>query len=144
MLIKKLAVLGVCGAFLGTVALDQVKYTSFTASGQRGGSENGDVDGVGKLKIDADGTLRVHVSVSGLQGSTTYRVAVTGGDLEIDFGGTSGGITMTTNNSGHGNFNESLQIGPTSLFGTEVITLWIDDNGDNVMDDSEKRAVSAR
>lgn len=144
MSIKKLAVLGVCGVFLASVAMDQVKYTSFTAMGQRGGSDNGDVDGVGKLKIDSDGTLRVHVSVSGLQGSTTYRVFVSGGDLEIDFGGTSGGLTMTTNNSGHGNFNESSQIGPTSLFGTEVITLWIDDNNDNVMDDGEKRAVSSR
>jgi hypothetical protein len=138
MKLKNVAVLGVCGAFLCTVALDQVKYTSFSAIGA-GTSENSDVDGVGKLKMKNSGELSVHANVSGLAADTSYRVFLGGGDLEISFGGDS---MLVTNHRGHGNFQADSQIGSLTLTGSETITLWIDDNGDNVMADSEKRAVS--
>lgn len=138
--LKNVAVLGVCGAFLCTVALDQVKYTSFSAVGA-GTSENSDVDGVGKLKMSNGGDLSVHVNASGLAANTSYRVYLGGGDLEVSFGGDS---LLVTNHRGHGNFQADTQVGSLTLTGSETITLWIDDNNDNVMNDSEKRAISGR
>jgi hypothetical protein len=132
MSIKKLAVLGVCGVFLASVALDQVKYTAFTRIGT---AESGDVDGVGKIKLK-NGTLDVHVNVSGLSANTAYSLYVSGGDIEITFFN-----QLTTDNGGHINFHGEapLDIG---LSGSETLTLFVDADGEFDMDEGEKRARS--
>ena len=136
MKLKSVAVLAVCGAFVASIAatVDQIKYTSFTAVG----GANPDVDGVGKMKLDSNNRVKVQFTISGLAPNTAYRVTLSGGELEADYGDN----PLVTNANGNAHWDDESSA--TILTGDETINIWLDSNGDNVLEATEKVAVSAR
>jgi hypothetical protein len=131
---KIVAVLGVCGAFLFSIAMDSVKYTAFRAVHS---AETGEVDGVAKIK-DRSGTLQVHVNVSGLRPNTTYSVYVTG--MQAFFLN-----QLQTDGHGKANLNsDDASTGGEPLTGNEQIIIYIESEGAEGTEptSNEQRAVS--
>jgi hypothetical protein len=149
---KSLALLCLGGLFatsLGAGVLpggggNMVTLGHWAPASEAGWDENPCVAGLGSIKVTADGTLKVSFITLGLQPCTTYRVFISGGDLEVEFGGQSGGIVYNTMWLGLGAYYAETLTGPMTLTGNETVTLWIDDNGDNVRDAEEERAIGFR